>query len=90
MKAEALNKLLNIRTEEWPRVLPLFLMSAMTNAGAIWGLSVVYAAFLKLVGVEALPWILVFSSLLSVAAVALYTAFADRVSNNRNTSRPSA
>ncbi|MDY0092443.1 MAG: HEAT repeat domain-containing protein [Candidatus Vecturithrix sp.] len=76
------SKLFNIRVEEWPRVFLLLLIAILTNVAAIWGTTIAYAAFLQYLGVTALPWILVLSSLLSVFVVAVYTAFADSTAND--------
>ncbi|MGB8645081.1 MAG: Npt1/Npt2 family nucleotide transporter [Anaerolineae bacterium] len=75
-------KLFNLRANEWPRVSLLFLISLLLNVAAVWGTTTAYAAFLKQAGVGALPWILVSSSLLSVLASAIYTAFVDRIPND--------
>ena len=80
---DLLNKLFNIRRTEWPRVLLLFSMIAIANAGAIWGTTIAYAAFLQQVGLWALPWVLVVSSLLSILVIAIYTAFVDRVPDDK-------
>jgi CRP/FNR family cyclic AMP-dependent transcriptional regulator len=80
---DLLNKLFNIRRIEWPRVLLLFSMFAIANAGAIWGTTIAYAAFLQQVGLWALPWVLVVSSLLSILVIAIYTAFVDRVPDGK-------
>jgi CRP-like cAMP-binding protein/HEAT repeat protein len=81
--ARLLFRLFNVRPSEWPRVLLLFLMSFLTNAGGVWGLAIVYAAFLKQVGVEALPAVLVLSSISSIMAIAIYTVFVDRIAHER-------
>lgn len=83
MMVRLLSKLFNIRTHEWPRVSLLFLMTGLGNAGIIWGTTVAYAAFLQQIGLGALPWVLVLSSVLSILAIAIYTAFADCVANDR-------
>ncbi|HET9224041.1 MAG TPA: Npt1/Npt2 family nucleotide transporter, partial [Roseiflexaceae bacterium] len=76
-----LNKIFNIRSPEWPRVLLLCLMHFLINGGVIWSLIITDAAFLRYVGLEYLPWALVASPLVSIVAISLYTAFADRVSD---------
>ncbi len=78
-----LSKLLNIQSGEWPRVILLCLILAIPNAGIIWGSTITYATFLKQVGVGALPWVLVISSLLSILALAVYSAFVDRIPDSR-------
>lgn len=81
--ARVFNRLFNIRSTEWPRVSLLFLISGLSNAGGTWGATIVYAAFLKQVGLGALPWVLVSSSALSILTIAIYTAFADRIADDR-------
>jgi CRP-like cAMP-binding protein/HEAT repeat protein len=76
-----LNKAFNIRSPEWPRVLLLCLMHFLVNGGVIWSLIITDAAFLRNVGLEYLPWALVASPLVSILAISLYSAFADRVSD---------
>src|SRR5262245_42964151 len=76
-----LNKIFNIRSSEWPRVLLLCLMHFLVNGGVIWSLIITDAAFLRNVGLEYLPWALVVSPIFSIVAISLYTAFADRVSD---------
>ncbi len=80
-----LNKLFNVRTKEWPRVLLLFLIAALSNAGFTWGTTIAYAAFLQEqgAGLETLPWILVFLSILSIIAIAVYTPFVDRIPDGK-------
>jgi HEAT repeat protein len=78
-----LDKLFNIRAEEWPRLLLLYLMLFAVTLGAVWGETIVAAAFLEQVGLRALPWFFMVRALLSVPAVALYTAFADRVAHRK-------
>jgi HEAT repeat protein len=76
-----LNRLFNIRTHEWPRFLFLYTMLFVVVIGLTWGATILEAAFLQELGVEALPWFFMAKALISVPAVAVYTAFADRVSN---------
>jgi CRP-like cAMP-binding protein/HEAT repeat protein len=81
---DTLNKLFNIRPTEWPRVLLLLLMASLSNVGGVWGSTITYAAFLKQPGgLELLPWVLVSSSVLSILAIAIYTAFVDHLANDR-------
>jgi CRP-like cAMP-binding protein/HEAT repeat protein len=51
--------------------------------GTGWGTAIVEAAFLEQVGVEFLPWILIVIAIISIPANAIYTAFADRVTNDK-------
>ncbi|MBN2390163.1 MAG: MFS transporter, partial [Anaerolineae bacterium] len=75
------NKLFNIRPEEWPRVIILFLLLTITNTGVIWGATITYAALLEQLGLSVLPWIFALSALLSIVASIVYTVFVDRIAN---------
>lgn len=77
------SKLFNIRPTEWPRLLYLYVIFFVYITGATWGETMVEAAFLQQVGVQFLPWVFVAVALVSVPATAIYTAFADRISNNK-------
>jgi HEAT repeat protein len=77
------NKLFNIRTNEWPRLLLLYLMNFIFIASLTWGELTLEAAFLQQVGVEALPIFFIAKAIFSVLAVAIYSAFADRVANDK-------
>jgi CRP/FNR family transcriptional regulator, cyclic AMP receptor protein len=79
----SLGKLLNIRLEEWPRFSLLYLMGFIFVIGIIWGEATLEAAFLEQVGVERLALFFVIKAVVSIPAFALYTIFADRVSNSR-------
>ncbi len=78
-----LNKLFNIRSEEWPRLLWLYVMLLAVTLGAVWGETIVAAAFLEQVGVRGLPWFFMIRAILSIPAVAIYTAFADRIASRK-------
>jgi CRP-like cAMP-binding protein/ATP/ADP translocase/HEAT repeat protein len=81
--ARFLEKLFNIRRQEWSRVSLLFLIATLTNLISIWGSTIAYADFLKTAGLSAVPWILIASSVLSIIAAAVYTAFVDRIANDK-------
>ncbi len=78
-----LSKLFNIRSEEWPRLLLLYAMLLAVTLGAVWGETIVAAAFLEQVGVRGLPWFFMVRAILSIPAVAIYTAFADRIASRK-------
>ena len=78
-----LNKLFNIRSEEWPRLLLLYAMLLAVTVGAVWGETTIAAAFLEQVGVRGLPWFFMIRAIISVPAVAVYTAFADRIASRK-------
>lgn len=77
------SKLLNIRSHEWPRFLLLYSVLFLIFAGLIWGGTIVEASFLQQVGIDALPIFFIVKALVSIPAVAVYFAFADRVANNK-------
>ena len=82
-----LNKLLNVRPNEWTRLLLLAAILILSNIGSSWGTTVAYAAFLKQsglrTGLETLIWVLLLSSVLSFPALTIYGAFVDRIDSNR-------
>lgn len=77
-----LAKLLNIRPDEWPRFVWLYAMAIILIIALVWGRTVVEAAFLEQVGVNALPYFLIINAILSIPATAIYFAFADRIAND--------
>jgi HEAT repeat protein len=82
-----LNKLLNVRPGEWLRLLFISVILILSNIGTVWGMNVAYAAFLKQAGLrsgqETLMWVLLLSSVVSILSLSFYTAFVDRIDNNR-------
>ena len=78
-----LNNLFNVRSDEWPRMAMLYVMLFLMVFGNVWGQTGVFAGFLKETGIKQLPSLLILSAILSVAATAVYTAFADRISDNK-------
>lgn len=77
------NRSLNIRTAEWPQLGLLVLMLFLAVVGNVWGRTIAYAALLDQVGIDALPVVLMVSAVLSFIVIAVYTAFADRITNER-------
>ncbi|MDX1523311.1 MAG: hypothetical protein R3264_16930 [Anaerolineae bacterium] len=78
---QLLGKLFNIRRHEWPRFAIIYLTYFIVLTGMQWGRPIVEAAFLTEVGVRFLPWVFVLNGLITIVFSAIYTAFADRVSN---------
>jgi CRP/FNR family cyclic AMP-dependent transcriptional regulator len=76
-----LNRLFNIRTTEWPRLLLLYLMAFLFIGGITWGELTIQASFLFEVGYETLPQVFVVNALVSTIAIAVYMLFADRVAD---------
>lgn len=58
-------------------------MLFIINTGVVWGEAIVVASFLEQVGVEALPVIFILIALISIPAMAIYTAFTDRTPNEK-------
>lgn len=77
-----LSQLLNIRPYEWPRLLILSLMAFLFILGIIWAQAIVEAGFLVRVGTEFLPYIFIGDALVAILAIAIYTAFVDRIAND--------
>src|SRR5262245_48605435 len=73
--------LFNIRVNEWPRVVFLYLMGMLFIIGATYGETTAEAAFLSQVGVKVLPLMFIADAFIAIIAVALYTLFVDRISN---------
>jgi HEAT repeat protein len=82
-----INRLLNVRPGEWPRLLFISTILILSNIGTIWGMNVAYAAFLKQAGLQSgqqtLIWVLLLSSIVSILSLSIYTAFVDRTDNNK-------
>lgn len=79
----ALNKLFNVRPHEWRRLLLLYGMILIFNCGVVWGDAIIIGSFLQQIGVDYLPFVIAVISVISIPAMAIYTAFADRVSNDK-------
>ena len=58
-------------------------MLFVVNVGIGWGETIVDAAFLAQVGVEFLPHAFIVNSIFSIVAIAVYAAFADRITNDK-------
>ncbi|MBN1220773.1 MAG: HEAT repeat domain-containing protein [Anaerolineae bacterium] len=78
-----LNRLFNVRTSEWPRLLLLYLMYLVFFTGTVWAEIILETSFLQQVGVEILPWFFIVRAIAAIVAFAVYTAFADRVANDK-------
>jgi HEAT repeat protein/CRP-like cAMP-binding protein len=76
-----LNRLFNIRTNEWPRLLLLYVMAFLFLGGITWGELTIQASFLFEVGYETLPQVFVANAVVSTLAIAIYILFVDHVPN---------
>lgn len=81
--AALLGKLFNVRPAEWPRLRVLFAMIAVLLVGSGWGEPIIEAAFLRQVGLQYLPFVIMGNAVVSLLLMACYTAFADRIANDR-------
>lgn len=79
---QLLSRLFNIRPTEWQRLLILYVMAFLFIAGMTWGEAIAQASFLHQIGVQYLPFVFVGDAILSIVAVAIYTAFVDRIANS--------
>lgn len=77
------SQLFNIHVHEWQRILYLYGIYFLFMVGIGWGGAVVSASFLTQVGIEFLPVAFVVEAIITVVAVAFYSAFVDRVPNDK-------
>lgn len=75
--------LFNIRPAEWPRLLLLYGMGLLFLIGMTWGSTIAEASFLQQVGVGFLPLTFAANALISIIAIAVYTAFVDHIPNDK-------
>jgi HEAT repeat protein len=80
-----LSNVLNVRAGERRRLVVLYLMLFTFSTGITWGGSIAEASFMNQpgLGLRALPLIIIADALVSVAAIMIYTAFVDRIPNDR-------
>ena len=78
-----LNRLFNIKTTEWPRVLMLYSMAFLFIVGITWGELNVQASFLFKRGVENLPQVIIANAIVAILIVVVYSLFVDRISHDK-------
>jgi HEAT repeat protein/CRP-like cAMP-binding protein len=76
---ELLSRLFNVRPHEWPRLLFLYGMGIVFLIGLTWGETIADALFLSRLGVENLPVLFVLEAVITIIALAIFSAFADRI-----------
>ena len=76
-------RVFDIRTGEWRRLLLLYGFAFMLNVTIVWGQASSEALFLKPVGVDKLPIMFIADAILNIITLIIYTAFADRISNRQ-------
>lgn len=74
-----LNRLFNVRPNEWARLLFLYGMGVVFLIGLTWGETIADALFLSRLGVENLPLLFVLEAVVTIIALAIFSAFADRI-----------
>jgi CRP-like cAMP-binding protein/HEAT repeat protein len=75
----ALSRLFNVRPNEWARLLFLYGMGVVFLIGLTWGETIADALFLSRLGVENLPVLFVLEAVITIIALAVFSAFADRI-----------
>lgn len=78
-----ISRLFNIRREEWPRVLLLFLMAFLAVTGITWGKLTVQPLFWQVVGVDRLGFSFIVEGVAAILLVMVYSPFADRLNHGR-------
>lgn len=76
---ELLSRLFNVRPNEWARLLFLYGMGVVFLIGLTWGETIADALFLSRLGVENLPILFVLEAVITIIALAIFSAFADRI-----------
>ncbi|MFQ3535395.1 MAG: Npt1/Npt2 family nucleotide transporter [Aggregatilineales bacterium] len=74
-----LSRLFNVRPNEWARLLFLYGMGIVFLIGLTWGETIADALFLSRLGVENLPILFVLEAVVTIIALAIFSAFADRI-----------
>jgi CRP-like cAMP-binding protein/HEAT repeat protein/ATP/ADP translocase len=77
-----INRMLNIRSSEWPRLSLLLLILFFIVAGNTWGQVTAYAGFVSVVGADRVPLFLALGAVLAIVSTAVYAPFADRIAND--------
>jgi ATP:ADP antiporter, AAA family len=73
----------DIRRNEWPRLIILYVMGLLFLIGITWGETIVEASFLSKQGVGILPYIFMVDALFTILAVTVYALFVDRISHSK-------
>jgi len=79
----ALEKFFPVQRHEWPKVLMLLSVAALIGAGSSISRSASEAMFLIHFGVDYLPYVLLANPLLALVTSTMYTAYADRIPDDR-------
>lgn len=74
-----LNRLFNVYTDEWPRVLYLFVTYFIFGVGVVWASNIITASFLTQLGLQFLPLTFIVQAVITMPALAIYSLFVDHV-----------
>ena len=74
-----INKILNVSSREWPRILVAWSMTFLTRFGFIVGWSVLIAIFLAQVGIDLLPGLFLANALLVVAGTLFFRKIVHKI-----------
>lgn len=78
-----LSRAFNIRPEEWRRLSLLSLIIFLLIVAVTWAGIIVPVAIAVVIGTQFLPYLFIGDALLAFIATAIYSAYIDRISNNR-------
>lgn len=78
-----LSRLFNIRADEWRRLSVLGLTIFLFLVGNVWAKITIMAAFLVHVGARYVPYLFMAEAVVIALSFAIYSAFADRLANDR-------
>ena len=77
------SRLLNIRSDEGPKVFMLVLIFFLFITGTAWAETIIESSFYYLAGVSRLSQVFTLHALVSLIATAVYSAFVDQTSNQK-------
>lgn len=76
---QTLNRILNLKHDEWPRVARAWLLIFLTRFGFIVGWSVLIAGFLSHIGIEKLPFLFLLNAILIMLGTLVYRPIVHRI-----------
>ena len=77
------NRLLNLRSDEGPKVFMLVMIFFVFITGTAWAETIIESSFYYLAGVSRLSQVFILHALVSLVATAVYAAFVDQTSNQK-------
>lgn len=78
-----LSRVLNLRAEEWPKVLRAFSLKFFYRASFVLGWTVLVAMFVSSYGISALPYLLILNAFFTVLGSAFYAVLLKRFTRGR-------